>query len=67
MAYRDLTTEQFELVKDASAKVCEQNNLKTVGDFKRIGNELIDALKIGVITYKDLLCPVIDFNPKELT
>ena len=59
MGYRNLTTEQFKIVKEATAKVCTAKNLITIKDFKAIGNEIIDKLESGNLTYKDLLQPVI--------
>ncbi len=62
MAYRNLTQEQFSCVKDAAGKICRTNGLKTIGDFKRIGNEVIDALEDGSLTYADLLQSEIPFK-----
>ena len=59
MAYRNLTPEQFATVKDAAEKVCIAKGLKTIGDFKRIGNEIIDRLENGGLTFGDLLQKVI--------
>lgn len=63
MAYRDLSNEQFGVVKDAAKKVCEANGLKTIGDFKRVGNGIIDEIEAGNLTFSDLLQPVINYNP----
>jgi hypothetical protein len=62
MSYRNLTSEQFTVIKNATAKVCTQNDLKTIGDFKRVGNLLIDAIENEKLTYADLLRPVIAFD-----
>lgn len=63
MAYRNLTVEQFTTIKDAAAKVCEAFNLKTVGDFKRVGNELIYEIEKGNLSFGDLLQPDINYIP----
>ncbi len=61
MAYRDLTPQQFDLVKESAKKICQAKGLKTIGDFKRIGNEIIDRLEAGTLGYADLLQPEIAF------
>lgn len=63
MGYRNLTREQFSVIKDAAKKVCEQNDLKTIGDFKRVGNGLIDEIEAKSMDFADLLQPVIDYKP----
>ena len=55
MSYRGLSSEQFELVKDEATRLCEEQGLKTIGDFKRVGNEVIDKIESGEITWADLL------------
>lgn len=62
MAYRNLTQEQFKVVKDAAAKICTSKGLMTIGDFKRIGNQIIDQLEKGVLTYANLLQAEIPFK-----
>ena len=64
MAYRNLTQEQFNLVKEATKKVCKANGLKTIGDFKRIGNEIINEIEKNRLNYGDLLQPEISYTPK---
>jgi len=68
MAYRGLTNKQFNLVKDAAGQICKAKKLTTIGDYKRIGNLIIDRLESGEITYGDLLQDEIPFlaeQPKE--
>ncbi len=55
MAYRNLTKKQFELVKEIARERCEAEGLKTIGEYKRMGNEIIDQIESGVITWADLL------------
>ena len=62
MAYRNLTTQQFGLVKDAAGQICKAEGLKSIGDFKRIGNKIIDKLESGALTYGDLLQDEIPFD-----
>lgn len=64
MGYRNLSQEQFDVIKDAAAKVCTVSGLKTIRDFKRIGNELIDEIENGRLTFGDLLQPEIKYTPK---
>ena len=45
MAYRNLTNKQFGAVRELARYICEIRGLKTVGDFKRIGNEIIDDIE----------------------
>lgn len=66
MAYRNLTVEQFGVIKDAAAKVCTVSGLKTIGDFKRIGNELIDEIENGSLSFADLLQQEINYAPKPV-
>lgn len=61
MAYRNLTLEQFEVVKTAAEKVCNAHGLKTIGDFKRIGNKIVDKLESKELTFADLLQQDIPF------
>ena len=63
MGYRNLASERFRLVKDATKKVCEQNGLVTIGDFKRVGNLIIDEIQAERMSFSDLLQPVIDYKP----
>jgi hypothetical protein len=63
VAYRNLSKEQFSVVKDAAKKVCDDNGLKTIGDFKQVGNKIIDEIEAGNLTFADLLQPVINYNP----
>ena len=62
MAYRGLTPEQFEVVKEAAKKVCTAKGLKTIGDWKCIGNEIINRLENKTLTYADLLKAEIPFE-----
>lgn len=62
MAYRNLTPEQFNLVKDVAKTICTAKGLKTIGDFKRIGNQVIDRLESGALTFGDLLQSKIPFD-----
>ena len=55
MAYRNLTQKQFNLVKEAAAERCKAEGRKTVGEYKRIGNDIIDQIESGEITWVDLL------------
>lgn len=55
MAYRNLTKKQFELVKETARERCTAQQLKTVGEYKRIANEIIDQIESGKITWADLL------------
>ncbi len=55
MGYRNLTQEQFGVVRNAASKVCTENDLKTIGEFKRVGNLIIDALELGTLCFADLL------------
>ena len=64
MSYRNLSQEQFQVIKDATTKVCEVAELKTIRDFKRVGNELIDEIENGRLTFGDLLQSKIDYIPK---
>ena len=64
MGYRNLSKEQFSVVKDAAAKVCTAYGLKTIGDFKRIGNELIDEVEAGGLSFGDLLQSEINYTPR---
>ena len=64
MAYRNLTVEQFGVIKDATAKVCTTLGLETIRDFKRIGNELIDEIESNNLSFADLLQPKINYVPK---
>jgi hypothetical protein len=64
MGYRNLTNEEFAIVKNAAKKVCEQGELKTIRDFRKIGNEIIDEIESGNLKWKDLLQPVIPYTPK---
>ena len=65
MGYRNLSQEQFSVIKDAAAKVCTVTGLKTIKEFKRIGNELIDEIEIGGLSFGDLLQPKINYMPKK--
>ena len=47
MAYRDLTPEQFSSVKSLAAHICTTKGLKTIGEYKRVGNEIIDEIESG--------------------
>ena len=60
MAYRNLTLEQFAVIKQATKKVCEVNSLKTLRDFMFVGNFIIDEIKAGNLTFADLLQPIIN-------
>lgn len=62
MAYRNLTSEQFQVIKDAAAKVCDQKGLKAIGEYKRVANIIIDKIEAGELTYADLLQPEIDIT-----
>ncbi len=66
MAYRNLTVEQFGVIKDAAAKICTTLGLKTIGDFKRIGNELIDEIENNNLSFGDLLQSEINYTPKPV-
>ncbi len=55
MGYRNLTHNQFELVKKRAAERCRAEGLKTIGEYKRVGNEIIDQIENGEITWADLL------------
>lgn len=61
MAYRNLTLEQYEVVRIAAKKVCDAHGSKTIGDFKRIGNKIIDKLESKELTFADLLQQDIPF------
>lgn len=63
MGYRNLSNDQFSVVKDAAKKVCQANELETIGDFKRVGNGLIDEIEAGNLTFADLLQSTINYNP----
>ncbi len=63
--YRNLTGEQFGCIKKATAKVCKVNELKTIGEFKQIGNELIDCIENNTLSFADLLQEKIPYNPKK--
>jgi len=63
--YRNLTAEEFKVVKNAAAKICTEKDLKTSGDYKRVENELIDEIKAGRLTFSDLVKPKIRYTPKE--
>lgn len=63
MGYRNLSQEQFSVIKDAAAKVCKINNLHTIKDFKRIGNELIDEIENNNLSFGDLLQSEIKYTP----
>jgi len=65
MAYRNLTPEQFGAVKDAAAKICKAKGLTTIGDFKRIGNQIIDRLESKALTFADLLMAEIPFEEQK--
>ena len=65
MGYRGLTNEQFALIKDAAKKVCLAHNLMTIGDFKRVGNELIDEIETKSLDWGDLLQEEIPYEPKS--
>lgn len=62
MAYRNLTSEQFDVVKTAAKKVCKAHGLSTIGDFERIGNAIIDKLENKELTFADLLQENIPFE-----
>ena len=47
MSYRNLTQEQFGAVKSLAAHICENKGLKTIGDYKRLANEIIDEIEKG--------------------
>ena len=64
MAYRNLTQEQFRVIKDAAKKVCLVNGMETIGDFKVIGNELIDEIESKNLTFGDLLQDIIPYKPR---
>jgi len=55
MAYRDLTDGQFKVVKEEAARRCTDEGLTSIADFKRVGNEIIDALENGEVTFAELL------------
>ncbi len=55
MGYRNLTQGQFRTVKEEAARRCKAAGLTTVADFKRTGNEIIDEIESGKITFADLL------------
>ena len=48
MAYRNLSPEQFAEVKELAAFLCEERGLKTIGEYKRVGNEIIDEIESGL-------------------
>jgi len=64
MGYRNLSHEQFSVIKDAAAKVCTASGLQTIRDFKMVGNELIDEIESGRLSFGDLLQPEINYTPK---
>jgi len=47
MPYRNLTSEQFEAVKKLAAHLCIEKKLKTVGEYKKVANEIIDEIDAG--------------------
>ena len=47
MGYRNLTQKQFLAVKDIAAYICTEQKLKTIGEYKRVGNEIIDDIESG--------------------
>ena len=51
MAYRNLTQDQFSAVKDLAAYICEERKLKTIGEYKRVGNEIIDEIEAGTKSF----------------
>ena len=55
MGYRNLTKKQFDLVKEVAAERCKAQGLKTIGEYKRMGNDIIDQIESGEITWGDLL------------
>ncbi len=55
MAYRNLTKKQFDLIKETARERCESECLKTIGEYKRLANEIIDQIESGEITWADLL------------
>ena len=65
MGYRNLSNEQFHVIKDAAAKLCLAHGLKSIRDFKAVGNELIDEIEMGRLSFGDLLQSEINYRPKE--
>ena len=47
MTYRNLTIEQLSSVRSLAKYLCDKQGLKTISDFKRIGNEIIDEVETG--------------------
>jgi len=51
MTYRNLTSEQFNKVKDLASHRCTKLGLKTIGEYKRVGNEIIDEIEAGKLKF----------------
>ena len=51
MAYRNLTQEQFSAVKNLAGHICDTKGLKTIGEYKRIGNDIIDEIEAGTKSF----------------
>jgi len=47
MAYRNLTQEQFSAVRELAIYLCKTNGQKTIGEYKKVGNEIIDEIEAG--------------------
>lgn len=54
MVYRNLTKEQFRVVKEMARIRLEEQGLKTIGDYKRVGNEIIDEIEAGTLSFADM-------------
>jgi len=52
--YRNLTKEQFQVVKDTAAEICTRRKMKTIGEYKRMGNIIIDKIESGEVKWEDL-------------